>query len=354
MAGQAAPAPPAAGLRGALILGSARCGSTLISEMLRLHPGVLSLSELFAMIGPRAFTAQSCDGRQFWDILSRPDPAMARIGNPQVAPREFLYGRIDNPAHDPFRCPPLLTIALPHLTDLPDALFDQLRPLMTARPRGPLAGHYLALFAALDRLLPGAGQRLVWAERSGGALAAAGTLRGMFPRAQAVLLWREGPETALSMRDYPATRLAIWMWRHGLGLLDPIHPRRHFGRGRIWPLISRAGGGLPLTRILAQRPSPAQCGQFWSALIRNGLTSLNPAETSVIRYETLITDPRAELVRLGQAVGAGAPDDWVSQCAALPRAQKSRAADLPRDQRHALLEACQGGDAAFQAFLAGQ
>ncbi|MDO5641506.1 MAG: sulfotransferase, partial [Paracoccus sp. (in: a-proteobacteria)] len=135
----ASPAPDASGMGGALLLGPARCGSTLVSRMLASHPDVLSISELFAMTGPRAFRPQSCDGARFWQALAQPLPGMSRIGNPRTAPDEFLYHLVANPRHDPFHCPPLLGITLPHLDADPDAAFDALRPLLATRERGPLA-----------------------------------------------------------------------------------------------------------------------------------------------------------------------------------------------------------------------
>ncbi|MDO5606032.1 MAG: sulfotransferase [Paracoccus sp. (in: a-proteobacteria)] len=331
-------------MAGTLLLGPARCGSTLISRMLADHPAVLSLSECFAMIGPRAFRPDFCDGPAFWRALSEPLPGMSRIGNPDTAPDEFLYHLAARRAHDPWRCPPLLAITLPHLSDDPDALFDALRPVIMARGYGPLAGHYLALFGELARgrgPAPG-----VWAERSGGSLAAAGVLTRMFPQARRIVLLRAGADTALSLRDYIPGRLAIWLWRNGMGLIDPISVRGHLGRGAVWPLMARVGGVLPLGPVLRRRPSLRDCGRFWSALMCRGEAALAGGPVLTLRYEDLLADPRAGARRLGMAVADAAPASWLARAAALPRARAARLAGLDRADRDILLEACAPGEGA--------
>lgn len=333
-------------MEGALILGSARCGSTLVSEMLRRHPEILSISELFSMLGPYAFTPQSCDGRSFWRALSQPIPAMGKVGNPRVAPGEFLYGSAPQHRHDPYACPPILTIALPHLSNDPDALFERLRPQIETRGASSLAGHYEALFGMLAQEFGGR----VWAERSGGSLAVSGTLTRMFPAARQIVLTRNGPETVLSMRDYPATRLAIFIWRHGLGLIDPIHPRRHFGRGRLWPAIAQLSGGRMIEAILARRPGLAETGRFWSALVTRGLAQLDPRRAAVVSYESLLARPRDAARRLGMAVAETAPKSWLDEVEALPQARPSRLGTLTARERLDLTDACAQAEAVMRDF----
>lgn len=341
------PADSGAGMRGGLILGSARCGSTLVSQMVRLHPEMLSLSELFSTAGPHAWRparGQGLGGARFWQRLATPSRALSQMGNPNLAPDEFLYGSQPAPAHDPFFCPPILAVTLPHLSTDPDGLFDRIGARARLRPEMPLADHYRALFSDLARESGGR----VWVERSGGSLAAAGTLREMFPEARPVLLLRNGPETALSMRDYPAARLAIWMWRRlrpfGINLLGP---RGHYGRGAIWPLISAIGGRIGLGRILSKRPGLRDCGAFWSAVTVAGLRGLEGARPLVIHYEDLCRHPRSQLVRLGIYLTGLAPEPWLQAAGALPRTRPSRLAELDARDRRALQAGCERGEFAL-------
>ena len=338
------PGGDGSGMQGALILGPARCGSTMISRMLVTHPEVLSLSELFAMIGPRAFRPARCDGRQFWRALTLPLPGMCRIGNPDTAPDEFLYHLVPDRKHDPWNCPPLLAITLPHLFADPDRALEDLRPLIAPRPFGPLSDHYLALFRALADL---DGRRpAVWAERSGGSLAAAATLVSMFPGARRIVMLRNGPETAMSLRDYAPARLAIWLWRHGLGIVDPISPQAHLGRGAIWPLLARLDRLVPLAVILNRRPSLRDCGRFWSALMVRGERSLAPHRISTLRYEDILADPERGARDLGRMVAGSAPEAWCQRATAIPGRRPSRLASLARDEHKILRDACAEGEAA--------
>lgn len=57
------------------LVGTGRCGSTTLSNMLREHPKVLSLSEFFLLLtdGLRTqapFSQEIMDGRRFWSILA--------------------------------------------------------------------------------------------------------------------------------------------------------------------------------------------------------------------------------------------------------------------------------------------
>lgn len=335
-------------MRGGLILGSARCGSTLVSQMLRHHPEILSLSELFSTAGPHAFRPSRPDGAAFWNRLARPSRALSQMGNPSIAPAEFLYGGQSGlwPGlrHDPYFCPPILAVTLPHLSNDPDALFEMLEKQAVARGPMPLADHYRALFADLARR----GGKRIWVERSGGSLVAAGTLRQMFPEARPVLLLRDGADTALSMRDYPAARMAIWTWRR-LGWLgvDLLSPDRHYGRGAIWPLISAIGGRIGLGRILQKPPSLRDCGAFWSAVTIAGLNGLRDARPLVMHYEDLCRNPRSELARLSLYLTGASPAAWIDAAADLPAMRPSRLSQLSAEDRRILLDACEAGNAAL-------
>ena len=334
-----------ASMDGGLILGSARCGSTLVSRILRSHPDILSLSELFSTAGPWAFRPDRLEGARFWSHLAKPSRALSQVGNPSVAPAEFLYGGVGQPEHDAYFCPPILAITLPHLSNDADALFRDLEMTVGQRGEMNLGDHYRAMFADLSERVGG---RRVWVERSGGSLAAAGTLRRMFPEARPVLLLRNGPEAALSMRDYPATRLAIWMWKRLRRFgIDLLHPQHHYGRGAIWPTISAIGGHFGVSRILEYRPSLHDTGAFWSAVTKSGLTGLEGATPLVLRYEDLCLSPRKEIERLGQFLAGSAPESWLDRAETFPRTPTQRIATLTRRECRELQEACAPGEQAL-------
>ena len=62
------------------IVGTGRCGSTLLSEMIRLHPRLLSVSEWFTVLGERrALEEERVDARTFWDTLTVPTQDSAEL-----------------------------------------------------------------------------------------------------------------------------------------------------------------------------------------------------------------------------------------------------------------------------------
>src|SRR5215471_9125479 len=107
------------------VVSTGRSGSTLVSGMVRLHPDVLSLSDLFVNLLPGAFPPGPLTGDAFWDVLGRPrrrETLMLRLG---IADDEILY-RLGPGARFTAETgvPPLLLTTLPHLTDAPEALLD--------------------------------------------------------------------------------------------------------------------------------------------------------------------------------------------------------------------------------------
>ncbi len=340
-------------MQGGFILGSARCGSTLVSRILRLHPDLLSLSEVFATAGARAFPQGAISGRQFWRGLAEPSRIGAAAGNPKRAPREFLYGSQAGNRHDPFFCPPLLQVALPHLSDRPDDLFDALAAEVGQYPRQPVAAHYSALFTGLAARQG----RRNWVERSGGSLIATRTLRQMFPAAKLVLLTRSGPETVLSMCDYPATRLAARMWQRLRPLgIDLLAPARHYGRGRVWPVLQACSFAMPLAPMLDRPAEPELLARFWSAMMVAGvreLATLPKDSWQHLSYEALVQEPRAELTRLGTYLAGSAPEAWLAAAEALPKPRPPRLMQLDRAAQARLREACAPGETALAALTGG-
>ena len=79
------------------IVGTGRCGSTMLSNMLREHPKVLSLSEFFAWTVDagtalaEAFAPGPIDGAQFWAIIAAVTPTTSFGYRHRVPCDEQLY-----------------------------------------------------------------------------------------------------------------------------------------------------------------------------------------------------------------------------------------------------------------------
>ena len=61
------------------IVGTGRCGSTMMSSVVRLHPRLLSLSEFFTSLAGRAFTLREPDGERFWKMLTTLSPIAGKM-----------------------------------------------------------------------------------------------------------------------------------------------------------------------------------------------------------------------------------------------------------------------------------
>ena len=98
------------------IVGTGRCGSTMMSNVVRLHPRLLSLSEFFTALAGRAFTLRQPDGEQFWRLLTTLSPVAAQMLAKGGPIEEALYGFGNGARFGPYDLPPILVTALPHLT----------------------------------------------------------------------------------------------------------------------------------------------------------------------------------------------------------------------------------------------
>nr|WP_303048830.1 sulfotransferase [Phaeobacter sp. HF9A] len=324
-------------MRGAFLLSASRSGSTMLSQILRMHPEVLSLSELLTMQASRALLPGHISGAAFWRQLSRPTPLLRQLANPSVAPEEFLYHRVARRRFDPDNCPPLLAVTLPHLFDDPDPVFDQLAPMICAAPRQRRADHYRHLFHCLAQ----DSNASLWIERSGGSLLAAPTLNALFPEAKKVLLLRDGRDTALSMQNYKPARFVIWMWKQARRAgVDVLSADAHLGRSRrIWLAELLGARLLPMRRIMAQPPSLQDCAAFWSAITLAGLRGLAqtpPEQLHVLRYEDIIEQPRPRLAGLADFLQISQDAAWLDAASPIPQPRAPRHRALPEQDREAL------------------
>lgn len=329
-----------------LVLSTGRCGSTLVSELLNLHPAILSLSEFFMALGLGGLRGHSLDGAAMWRLLSTRGPgfdAMLRDG--QVV-EEVLYPLGSPGARFTARdLPPVMAVALPHLTAEPEALFDELAATLPAWPRRPMAAQYEALFGHLGQRLG----RRVWVERSGGSLIFAAKLMRLFPDARVVHVFRDGRDTAMSMAGHHNFRvmvaLSLAFRRFGVDLWGS------FGNPRVGPLdllLNAAALRLLNTGRVTREPPPlVEFGRLWSRMIEFGetlLAGLPPGRVLQLRFEDLQENPRVELDRLIRFIHPSLADSaWLDAAAALPRPSRPRHPGLPPAELQALTEACGPG-----------
>lgn len=338
------------------VVGTGRCGSTMVSELLAAHPDVLSVSEFFSFVtdlGGRispAFPVGVVDAAAFWSLLGEPLPKQSLLLRHGVAMDEVLYrpgpGRRFTAEAG---VPPVLQTMLPDLApEDPDALHDEVRAFVLAQPRGPAARHYRRLF---DWLALRAGRR-TWVERSGGSLRIVRRLTAAFPDARFVHLVRDGRGCALSMRRHFGFRMALvaMQMTEILGV-DPYEsPDRTWVGDLPDELVPFLPEHFDPVAFRAWTPAVALAGHYWSGEIRAGLRELAelPAgRVLTLRYEDFLDAPEATTGRLGAFVAGAEDPAWARRVAATVRRSPPAWAALDPAGRRALEDACRPGFAAL-------
>lgn len=341
------------------IVSSGRCGSTMLSHMLRLHPDVLSLSEFItttADVGGRieaTFNPAPISGRQFWELIGGMPPRLNLMLRHKVEMAEVLY-RPDTPPARYSRqsgVPAILQVTLPFLSDSPDQLYDELEPVVTSRPSAPLRAHYEHLFGWLQQRFG----RKLWVERSGGVFVVIAPLFQTFPEARFVHLVRDGRDTALSMAQHLGFRM--FMLGTQISQLMGMDPYESPDRSKLAQLPPELHAFLPEqfnAEVFRQMPmSPVVCGQLWSQMVLQGLEVLGKLPSDrvlTLRYEDFLSNPELPLARLGAFLGESInTPEWRQRAAAIVRQPASSWRQLPQDAAQALAEACAPGMAALRA-----
>ena len=319
------------------VVGTGRCGSTLLSRMMAEHPDLLSIFEFFnGLDGTRRFSADPVAGSEFWEIISQPHPFITMITSRGYPVEEITYPFRET---DRFRptddIPWLLVTTLGRLHDDPDALLDKTEAFARQQKPQPLGAHYRELF---DWLASTCG-KTIWNERSGSSIDYIADLARTFPGARFVHIHRSGEEAALSMREHHAFRLAI-------SLVHGLHPDVDIATA----IANRTPGDSaddPVRKILESSPDAAYFGRFWNDQLTRGfrqLQFLDAEQYMEIRFEDLITQPTETLERL--AAFFELPDrDWISRSAALVRGlPEPRLPKLPAEEQARLVESCLAGN----------
>lgn len=339
------------------VVGTGRCGSTLVSNMLRAHPDVLSLSEFFTFITdlgtliPLAFPKGLIKATDFWRIISTPyrkQNLMLRAG---VAMEEVLYPCTQ---HSRFNAekgvPALLQTTLPHLTSEYDALFDEIRAFVLAQPAAQIQQHYTSLFAWLQQRF----QRRVWIERSGSSLRIVERLHRHFPQARFVHIVRDGRNCAISMSKHYGFRMIMLSF-----LLSEIlgcDPFEDTDRSRVDDLPDDLYAFLPENfdpdAFRAYDVAPSLYGHYWSGEIIQGLkvlAHLPPEQVLTLHYEDFLTDCATIAHKLITFIGpALANDGWLQQISTLIHPARAQWQHLSKQEQVLLQAACDPGFRALQ------
>lgn len=350
----------------AIVVGTGRCGSTLVSNILRAHPDVLSLSEFFAFVTdlgtliPLAFPAGVVEAAHFWQIIStryRKQNLMLREG---VAMDEALYtGYPVSRFHTPDGVPALLHTTLPHLTSEADDLFDEIRAFVLLQPPATIQQHYLNLFGWLQQRF----QRRVWVERSGSSLRIVGRLYEHFPHARFIHIVRDGRNCALSMSKHFGFRMVMlaFLLTEILGC-DPFESDDRTGvedlPDDLYPFLPEH---FDSAAFRSYEAAPSLYGHYWSGEMCQGLDILArlPAEQVLtLHFEDFLTDFDRTAQRLITFIDPSLMnEEWLQTVRQTIHPVRSAWEMLPRQEQHFLQAACEPGMnrlAAFEQACASQ
>lgn len=311
-------------MAGRFIVTTGRCGSTLLSELLREHPAVLSLSGFFtALHSPSvpAFPRQPITGAEFWTLLSTTRPETAAVWRRHCGAPPAGSGRAR------FGSPPLLMVAFPHLTDQPEALHEEFGAYVAGQPLAGCAAHYSGAFEWLCARFG----RPAWVERSGGSTWFLADLLRCWPAARYVHLVRDGRNVAVSMSQRPGFRLAV--------LMADLQAAGGDGADMA-ALAARLAGGEPIEL--------ARFGEIWAQQVvsaRDRLAALPTGQVLQLRYEDLVADPERELARLVEFFGltGQTPPGWLRRSARRVERREPAWHHLPAPDQARLAAACAPG-----------
>lgn len=269
-------------MSGRFVIGTGRCGSTLLSRLLALHPDVLSISEFFAWLDPdHRFSPDQFTGSELISLLSRSTErqrvmcrASATECSPAVHPAD-----VRDLAHSS----PLLLSTLPMLSASPVSLMAEVIRQVERWPTGSLGSHYRDLFEWLCRRL----DHVIWVERSAASVVYVGQLERLFPDSRYIHLVRSGPSCARSMSCHPG-------FRHALGETE-------------------------LYATPAQS-DPTPYARLWTAQVLVGLRQLRRLHSDqvfTIWFEDLCSEPATTLSNVAAFFGVAADRDWLEHSLAL-------------------------------------
>jgi hypothetical protein len=325
------------------VVSTGRCGSTMLSNMLRLNRDILSLSEFFSLLMPDPFPPGEMDAAAYWRLLTAPWTFFRHTYQLGLRAPEFLYAPRPGGRFTPATgIPPILVTVLPHLSDDPEGLYDEVEAFVAGLTPAPVAGQHRRLFGWLSERL----DTRVWVERSGSSLLYISQLAELFRDAKFVHLYRDGRECAYSFSRHPLYRLAAVSMMLGSRLGTSPYMSDDPPVKQVPPDLRAF---MPETfdhdAFRRLEVPVTQTGQFWSDMIMPALDVLArlPSERVLqLSYEDLVAEPRQALLRLARFAGLPHVDPgWLDRAVRLAERRSPRWPSLPEEQIDELTRVCE-------------
>lgn len=308
-----------------LIVSTGRCGSTLLSNLLRDHPDVLSLSEFWPnrLNLPELFSTRPMSGSDYWDLLSVPMAddifKIASDGRISQVPKRTLHERNY-----------MRRIALPSLVQDYESLFHEIADFMRARETAIPADHVKAMFGFIAQSLG----RKVWVERTGASIEYLPLWRTMWPDMKIIHMYRDGRNVALSMSKHHAFRLMI--------MRAEANPESSWLHIRPLPADQ-----VDLDAFYDREIPLSTFGGLWNRMVVEGLDELRhipAAQQHWMRYEDLLDAPQEVLAEMLAFIDPALPAaSWAKACADDLHPPRNDWRSIDPAAQTALEEACRPG-----------
>jgi hypothetical protein len=333
------------------VVGTGRCGSTLLSRMLGENHAVLSVFEFFTGLDmSRRFIDDDVPGSEIADLVSGEQPMVTAVLRRGYRVEEITYPFEENEEdgaksgierrygpNDPL--PWILVSTLGRLSEDPDTLYDEVMVKLRSQTPKPPREHYREIFEWLSEKY----DCDAWIERSGSSIDYLVPLSEQFPDAKFLHLHRDGCEVALSMREHHAYRLPI-------SLIYNAELKSGKRVSELGPIDVHAppSGDDPISQILESRPPPAAFGRYWTDQVLHGYRALANLDTDQyleIRFEDVCNEPRKSMQIIADFFELPSrEDDWMDRAAAIVRGlPPARFDQLAQKEQDALRAECRAG-----------
>lgn len=325
------------------ILGTGRCGSTILSRMIDLHPKVAVLSELFvAMDFIKKYGERVVAGDELASIL---DCGLASTGEMKhiaahLATPEIAFDMASAPitvSPENYRdgvLPDMILLPLANLFEDPVPIFDELINYASEQAPRLLSEQYLILFNWMTQR---AG-KIIWIERSGGSIAHLPEFIELFPQGKFLHLHRNPLDASLSMQNHHHFRLRAF---------------KHYGlktkEGIAWSDLddSDINSSTPMSpklKSIFDHPVPLEYFlQDWSDSILRGMKeikSLAPEQYSEITFEQIMAEPQAALQQVVEFFSLPSDDQWIEEACGLLKEGQAAHTQANKEQSSLLKEYC--------------
>lgn len=306
------------------IVSTGRCGSTLVTLLLKNHPDILSLSEFWPnrVNLKELFSDRVMSGKEYWDLLSVPlAPDIYKIASTEKTqvPKQTLH-----------ETNYIRRITLPTLVDDYDQIFKDIQNYVIGLPEAKPAEHILNIFDFIREKM----QKKIWVERTGANLDFLHRWKKMWPNLKLIHIYRDGRNCAISMSKHPAFKQQIirtdidkTVTFYNIVPLDP----------NSFTIEEFRKKEIPLERY----------GELWNSIIVNGLDEIEevPAEQCLhMSYESLVKNPDFQLRRLITFIEPELEaDEWIKNQMKILHQGGSNWEQLDYQQIQRLTDACQEG-----------